>query len=279
MSNFLKSHFDTEGPFGLPMKDRQAKALEERLKALPKDDAYALRRCAFERGVSELQPGDRSDVSWITEESPDRAGDVVLAAGMDDAHFQLNPIVTLNHCYDQPPVGRSLWRKRVREGSLRGVKAKTYYPPRPERWPGADWPPDYALELVRTGLLAGKSIGFVPLKLRAPTADEVRLRPELAKVRYIIEEWLLAEYACCFLPMQPHAVVEQVAKALPGPLPAGFAKALQLPERAAAAAPLIPFTSLAEIEKTVDRLVHAPHLAARVADSVQRTLQRAKGIV
>jgi hypothetical protein len=218
-------------------------------------------------------------VSWITEESPDRAGDIVLAAGMDDAHFQLNPIVTLNHCYDQPPVGRSLWRKRVREGALRGVKAKTYYPPQPERWPGADWPPDYALELVRTGLLAGKSIGFVPLKLRAPTADEVRLRPELAKVRYIIEEWLLAEYACCFLPMQPHAVVEQVAKALPGPLPAGFAKALQLPERAAAAAPLIPFTSLAEIEKTVDRLVHAPHFATRVADSVQRTLQRAKGIV
>jgi hypothetical protein len=275
MPAFLKSHFDTEGPFGLPMKDRQARALEERLKTLPRDDAFALRRCTFARGVSELQPGDRADVSWITEESPDRAGDVVLARGMDDSHFQLNPIVTLNHYYDQPPVGRSLWRKRVREGELNGVKAKTVYPPRPERWPGGDWPPDYAFELVKAGLLVGKSIGFLPLKLRTPTADEVRQRPDLADVRYIIEEWLLAEYACCFLPMQPHAVVEQVSKALHGPLPAAMAKALQLP---ASAAP-IPFVTLAEIEKAVVRRVAAPAFAAVVRDCVQRSLQRATGIV
>jgi hypothetical protein len=53
MSHFMKAHFDTEGPFGLPMSDAQAKSLEERLKSLPKDDdAYTLRRCSFERGVS-----------------------------------------------------------------------------------------------------------------------------------------------------------------------------------------------------------------------------------
>jgi hypothetical protein len=90
------------------MKDVQAKALEDRLRALPHDEMYTLRRCSFERGVSELQPGERADVSWITEETPDRLGDVVIAAGMDDSHYQLNPIVTLNHAYDQPPVGRSL---------------------------------------------------------------------------------------------------------------------------------------------------------------------------
>ena len=32
MSPFLLSHFDTEGPFGLPMKDAQAIALEKRLR-------------------------------------------------------------------------------------------------------------------------------------------------------------------------------------------------------------------------------------------------------
>ena len=37
MSHFMKAHFDTEGPFGLPMSDAQAKSLEERLKSLPKD--------------------------------------------------------------------------------------------------------------------------------------------------------------------------------------------------------------------------------------------------
>src|SRR4051812_28710584 len=124
MPSFLKPHFDTEGPFGLPMTDAQARALEARLKALPRDDAFAFRRHSFERGVSELQAGERADVSWITEEAPDRLGDVVLARGMDDSHFRLNPIVTLNHAYDRPPVGRSSWRRKVREGPLHGVKAK-----------------------------------------------------------------------------------------------------------------------------------------------------------
>src|SRR5207247_3051481 len=177
--SFLKPYYYTEGPHGLPMRDKQAQALEARLKSLPKDEAFAFRRLSLGRGLSELQAGERADVSWITEETPDRLGDVVLAAGMDDGHFQLNPIVTLNHAYDQPPVGRSLWRRRVKEGALVGVKAKTLYPPKPENWGAADWPPDVAFTLVQSGLLRGKSIGFFPLKLRTPTAAEIDGRPAL----------------------------------------------------------------------------------------------------
>src|SRR5690349_3069983 len=33
--HFLKPHYDTEGPFGLPMKDTQAQALEAIVKTLP----------------------------------------------------------------------------------------------------------------------------------------------------------------------------------------------------------------------------------------------------
>ena len=46
-------------------------------------------------------------MSWITTESVDRTGEVVLARGMDDAQFQGNPLVTLGHAYWMPPVGRS----------------------------------------------------------------------------------------------------------------------------------------------------------------------------
>src|SRR5207247_4787806 len=191
--SFLKPYYYTEGPHGLPMRDKQAQALEARLKSLPKDEAFAFRRLSLGRGLSELQPGERADVSWITEESPDRLGDIVLAAGMDDSHYQLNPIVTLNHAYDQPPVGRSLWRRKARDGALKGVQAKTHYPPRPGGWTLSDWPPDLAFELVKAGLLRGKSIGFIPLKLRTPTANEIEQNPAMADVRYIIEEWLLAE--------------------------------------------------------------------------------------
>ena len=266
MSPFLRSHFDTEGPFGLPMKDVQAKALEERLRGLPGDDAHALRRSAFERGVSELQPGERADVSWITEESPDRLGDIVLASGMDDSHYQLNPIVTLNHAYDQPPVGRSLWRRKARDGALHGVKAKTHFPPRPAGWTLSDWPPDLAFELVKAGLLRGKSIGFIPLKLRTPTPEEIGKNPSMAKVRYIIEEWLLAEYACCYLPMQPNAVVETVSKSVP----AAWTELLGLP-----AAPSVAFTSVDAMASAAKRMLETADLDA----ACERAWRKARGLV
>jgi hypothetical protein len=267
MTTFIKSYFDTEGPFGLPMKDAQAKALEERLRLLPRDDeAYALRRYSFVRGVSELQPGERADVSWITEESPDRLGDIVLAAGMDDSHYQLNPIVTLNHAYDQPPVGRSLWRRKARDGAFRGVKAKTHYPSRPTGWTLADWPPDLAFELVQAGLLRGKSIGFIPLKLRTPTPEEISKNAQMAEVRYVIEEWLLAEYACCYLPMQPNAVVETVSKSVP----TAWQELLGLPK-----APSVAFTSLAAMESAAKRLLTPD----RVDAACERAWRKARGLV
>lgn len=206
-----------EGPLGLPMKDKQALALEHIIRSLPKDAEHAPRRLIAKRGVSELLPEARSDVSWITVEAPDHAGDLVLAAGMDDSIYQLNPIVTLNHRYDEPAVGRSLWRRRIVPGAsgygLAGVKAKTFYPPRPESWQeDKAWPPDLAFTLVQVGLLAGKSIGFLPLQLRPPTEEEKDAHPQLASVRFIIEKWLLLEYACCALPMQPFALVEEVAE-------------------------------------------------------------------
>ncbi len=269
MSPFLKSHFDTVGPFGLPMKDAQAKALEERLKSLPNDDAYALRRCAFERGVSDLQPGERADVSWITEESPDRLGDVVLANGMDDSHYLINPMVTLNHAYDQPPVGRSLWRLKARDGNLRGIKAKTHYPARPDGWTASDWPPDLAFQLVQAGLLRGKSIGFIPLKLRTPTPAEIQQNAVMGDVRYIIEEWLLAEYACCYLPMQPNAVVETVSKSLP----ASWAALLGLPT--APTAPSMAFTSMDALESAAIRLL----TPERVEEACERAWRKARGLV
>src|SRR5207249_12113419 len=109
------------------------------------------------KAVTEVSTGERSDVSWISTEDPDRVGDVVCAKGMNDGQFRLNPIVTLNHSYNMPPVGRSLWRKQVKDGPLRGIKAKTLYPPRPAAWAEAkDWPADVAFALVHAVLLRGK---------------------------------------------------------------------------------------------------------------------------
>src|SRR5262249_27922347 len=116
MSTLLPGYATTEGPLGFPMPDKQARALDALLKALPRAPEYAYRKAVTARAPTELNPGERSDVSWITTESPDRQGEVVLARGMNDSQFRANPIVTLGHAYWLPPVGRSLWRKRVKDG-------------------------------------------------------------------------------------------------------------------------------------------------------------------
>jgi hypothetical protein len=253
MPDILQQHYGVaEGPLGFPLLDKQAFALESLLKALPKDPAYAYRHVTTEKATTELMPGERADVSWISTEDPDRSNEVVLARGMNDGQFQLNPIVTMQHAYWLPPVGRSLWRKRVKDGARAGIKAKTQYPPRPASWPEEVWPPDAAFALVQNNLLNGKSIGLLPLKVHTPTQEEAD-KFGWAKVALVIDEWVLLEYACCYLPCQQNAVVESVSKTVPPT----FLKALGLAAPDPTPNPVIPFTPLDEIARALQRRIDA----------------------
>lgn len=193
----------TTGPLGFAQPDFAAFALAALLKTLPRDAADGYRKSAVlaEATVAE----DRTDISWVSVEEPDRVGDIVLASGLDDSHFRLNPVVTLNHDYAAAPVGLALWWRPVTQGERRGVVARTHYPPPPPNHAGR-WRPDECLAHVRAGLLRGKSVGFLPLRARPPTPEEAK-----AGARRVIERWLLLEYAVCALPVQPLALVAQAS--------------------------------------------------------------------
>ena len=64
----------TEGPFGFPLTDRQAIALETILKALRKDDAFKYRKLVITKAASEVMPGERTDVSGTSTQTPERLG-------------------------------------------------------------------------------------------------------------------------------------------------------------------------------------------------------------
>src|SRR5262249_24074110 len=156
-----------------------------------------------------------------------------------------NPLVTLGHDYQLPPVGTSLWRRRVSEGGLNGIKARTDYPPRPADWPrDQPWLPDQVLALVRAGPVRGKGNGLLPFRGPAPGEDE-RKANGWDGVRLVIDEWLLLEYACVSLPANQHALVEAVAK---GELMASARSALGLGRPA-----VVAFTRLDEIERALTR--------------------------
>jgi hypothetical protein len=237
------------------MQDRQAFQLEGILKALLPEDR-ALKRAVIARPPTELLDGERADVSWISTEEIDRDREIVVSRGMNDAHFKLNPLVTMQHAYWRPPVGRSLWRKRVKDGPLVGIKAKTHYPPRPDDWAEDCWDPDATFSLIKAGLLPGKSIGFIALKSHAPSSHEIAARPELADVRRVIDEWLLLEYACVYLPANQSALVEAVSKGA-----------------------VLPITPVEEIGKELRRRLRRLDVAALIERRVQEAYDAARGRV
>jgi hypothetical protein len=169
-------------------------------------------------------------------------------------------MVTLQHCYSMPPIGKSLWRKKVKDGQLRAIKAKTQYPARADDWPDDYWSPDEVFSLIKGGLMNGKSIGFLRLtsKSRAPSSREIAATPALATVTRIIDEWLLLEYACVFLPCNQTALVQEVSKGLafPGGMEKvlGFkAQAVPQPETPAGSVIQMPFTGEEQVQEAIRR--------------------------
>lgn len=278
MSEILTAHYGTvEGPLGFPMSDRAAQTLDTLLKALPRTPDHSYRHLVVTKAPTEINPGERSDVSWISSESPDRTREVVVAKGMDDSQFQGNPIVTLGHAYYLPPVGKSLWRKRVRDGARVGIKAKTVYPARPATWPEQDaWPPDQVFALIQAGLLQGKSIGFLPTKVHTPDSKEVQKNGWGDNVGLVIDEWMLLEYACVFLPANQDALVESVSKgnlALTADVMQALGVNMRTEER------IVPFTSLDEIRKAVLACIAAIDFEALAEKTIKESWYKSLGRV
>jgi hypothetical protein len=286
MSAFLKEYGQTVGPLGFPMADKSARALDVLLRTLPRSREYEYRKSIVSRAPTELNPGERSDVSWISTQSVDRMGEVVIARGMNDGQFAANPLVTLAHAYHLPPIGKSLWRKRASDGDLVGIKAKTRYPTRPEGWPPDEaWTPDKVFTLVQSGLLQGKSIGFLPTKVHFADSKEAK-KESWPEGTLVFDEWLLLEYACVFLPANQDALVESVSKG-GVMLPAEILAVLGLPAAANAqpavqqveAGRTVGFTALAEVERAVEARLRSIDLVKLVEEQVRVTFDKARGRV
>jgi phage head maturation protease len=209
---------DTEGPFGVPMKDAVAKAVEKLLADYKETRDDAILKLAGVASV-EIAAEDRTEVSKITTEAVDRDKEVVIAKGIDLAAYNANPVVLLNHNWTSLPIGKSKWIKPTLE--VRGLKAKTQYAERPSNYTG-EWVPESVYSLIKQDMLPGKSIGFLPLEARPPEKAEIAQRPELKDVRRIITKSILLEYSVVGIPSNPEALVQ--IKAFPA-----LAKALDLP--------------------------------------------------
>ncbi len=185
---------------GIPLREDIASQVDTLVNKLPME-CRSLRRKGSLPDTSELVKGERADISMISVESVDNQGEVVLAKGMDVEIFQRNPIVTFAHKYDELPVGRAAWIKKVQGG----IRAKTMYTDATET-SRAVW------QMTQEGILKGKSIGFLPMKMRAATNEEIKSNPTWKNAGAVIETAMLLEYAVAPLPANQHALVEAVSK-------------------------------------------------------------------
>ena len=95
-----------------------------------------------------------------------------------------------------------------------------------------------------------------------------------------MDQWLLLEYACCFLPCQQNAVVEAVSKSVP--IPDEFRKVLGIDPatvRQPIDLPAIAFTPLEEIELALMRTLAAVDVAELARKVVQTRLDQWRGRV
>lgn len=87
----------------------------------------------------------------LSEESPDRMGDIIEVEGWDFSNFKKNPIALWQHDHDKP-IGS--WRNiRVKGKQLLG-----------DLYLGSTRLADMAQQLIEDGILKAVSVGFVPVE-------------------------------------------------------------------------------------------------------------------
>lgn len=108
------------------------------------------------------QAGSRTRTFVISDESTDRHGDIITAAGWNFANYQKNPVVLWQHMSRELPIGRV--DRLATEGTT--TKADVTFAT-------ADQNPfaDSVFKLIEGGFLNACSVGFQPLADPVPLFD------------------------------------------------------------------------------------------------------------
>ena len=205
----IKEYGSCTGPFGFPMMEDDARELDELLEKHSNDSAFSYKHVVKNDSFECFIEKEHADVSIVTDDSIDKDKEVVDPKGVDWTTFRKNPVVTLQHAYYLPPVGKSLWQKQVKNS----WKAKTQYINRPENHPSEkEWIPDTIWHMIKEGYMPAKSVGFLPLKGHSPTQEDISKDVNMHGVKFIYDSIKVFEYAACYIGSNDNALVEDVAK-------------------------------------------------------------------
>lgn len=205
--------------------------------------------------VRAVQDADAPIEFVCSEESDDRAGDLVRVGGWDLSAFKKNPILAWSHDYRMAPIGR--WSKVRAEGKqLLGIATFDRNDP-------------FAAQIelkYRSRFLNAVSVGFRPLEFKErEQAKDASPNPFRRAYEFIRQE--LLEISAVSVPMHPKALRKGLALAedapvwifMPGDEPGQFR--LVQPVAVTPAADLIP-KDVAEARQMLDDAIamHRAHM-------------------
>lgn len=159
----------------------------------------AMIRKSFESEILDVAPGRREVVACISTAAIDRDAEVVLPHGLIKKHYG-GLTVFYDHETDKP-LGVTQWVKQGDGRVLAKYRAsdKTQF--------ARDM-----FALAQDGVLKSYSIGFLPKAYSAPTAEELRVRPELKSARRVYRQWELLEFSLVGIAANPEATMLAISK-------------------------------------------------------------------
>jgi len=141
----------------------------------------------------------------ITDETADRYGDIVRAAGVDfkTNYFPNNPTVQYAHNYGMLPIGKTLkiWKEE------KAVKAWALF------YDGAVDNTGFSetvFKFVSTNAMPAVSIGFLPLESKRPKNKEEREKTGLGEYGTEFTKVDLLEYSPCSIGANPNALKNSI---------------------------------------------------------------------
>ncbi len=201
-----------EGLLGYKMREDVARYLEQVNKSLGSSEKLVYRKKDLDSPAPQVVVGETADISWVSVEVPDNAGDVVLIDGIDKSQFDLRPVALWNHDWDIPAIGKWAWTKvDTHPCGAKGLLGKLIYDQ-----------DDFSQLLYaksEQGSILGRSIGFFtsPAWIRQATEEEAA---KWEGVGDVITKSFLNEITVCNLQCNPLALVDKEAvEAAPIALP------------------------------------------------------------
>jgi hypothetical protein len=143
----------------------------------------------------------------ITNETTDRYGDIVRAAGVDLTNYKREPVVHLAHDTSKFPVGNSI--KTWYDSNDKSIKSWALFVDDRVDRTGLS---ETAFRFASNGHMKGASVGFLPTESNSPSSKEERDALGLGEQGREYRKCELLEYSICSIPCNPSALTTMSKK-------------------------------------------------------------------